>query len=139
MQQRKSLISVFFNKWFSIFPEYLKGILILVSSNFISSKLSSDSFVQCSWRYHVSMYVQSLSHVRLCNPMDCSPPGSSVHEVFQARILEWVATSYSQGSNQHLLHLLYWQVGSLPLAPPGKLLEDMMCFLHKKHWVFFLF
>ena len=28
----------------------------------------------------------------LCDPMDCSPPGSSVHEVLQARILEWVAT-----------------------------------------------
>ena len=27
----------------------------------------------------------------LCNPMDCSPPGSSVHEILQARILEWVA------------------------------------------------
>ena len=27
----------------------------------------------------------------LCDPMDCSPPGSSVHENFQARILEWVA------------------------------------------------
>ena len=27
----------------------------------------------------------------LCNPMDCSPPGFSVHEIFQARILEWVA------------------------------------------------
>ena len=36
--------------------------------------------------------VQSLSHVRLfCNSMDCSPPGSSVHGIFQARILEWVA------------------------------------------------
>ena len=27
----------------------------------------------------------------LCNPIDCSPPGSSVHEIFQARILGWVA------------------------------------------------
>ena len=27
----------------------------------------------------------------LCDPMDCNPPGSSVHEIFQARILEWVA------------------------------------------------
>ena len=27
----------------------------------------------------------------LCNPTDCSPPGSSVHEIFQARILEWIA------------------------------------------------
>ena len=36
----------------------------------------------------------------LCNPMDCSPPGSSVHWVSQARILEWVAISFSRGSSQ---------------------------------------
>ena len=35
----------------------------------------------------------------LCNPMDCSPPGSSVHEIFQARILEWVAISFSRESS----------------------------------------
>ena len=34
----------------------------------------------------------------LCNLMDCKPPGSSVHGILQARILEWVATSYSRGS-----------------------------------------
>ena len=32
--------------------------------------------------------------------MDCSPPGSSVHGIFQARILEWVAISFSRGSSQ---------------------------------------
>ena len=31
----------------------------------------------------------------LCDPMDCSLPGSAVHEIFQARIPEWVAISYS--------------------------------------------
>ena len=36
----------------------------------------------------------------LCDPMDCSPPGSSVHEIFQVRILEWVAISFSRGSSQ---------------------------------------
>ena len=36
----------------------------------------------------------------LCDPMDCSPPGSSVHGNFQARILEWVAISSSRGSSQ---------------------------------------
>ena len=36
----------------------------------------------------------------LCNPMDCSPPGSSVHGIFQARILEWVTISSSRGSSQ---------------------------------------
>ena len=35
----------------------------------------------------------------LCNPMDCSPLGSSVHGIFQARILEWVAISSSRGSS----------------------------------------
>ena len=55
--------------------------------------------------------------------MDCNPPGSSVHEIFQARILESVAISFSRGiflnqaSNPHLLCLLHWQAGSLPLAP----------------------
>ena len=36
----------------------------------------------------------------LCDPMDYSPPGSSVHEIVQARILKWVAISYSRGSSQ---------------------------------------
>ena len=35
-----------------------------------------------------------------CNPMDCSPTTSSVHGIVQARILEWVAVSYSRGSSQ---------------------------------------
>ena len=36
----------------------------------------------------------------LCDPMDCSPPGSSVHGILQARTLEWVAMSFSRGSSQ---------------------------------------
>ena len=35
----------------------------------------------------------------LADPIDCSPPGSCVHEIFQARILEWVAISFSRGSS----------------------------------------
>ena len=59
----------------------------------------------------------------LCDPMDCSLPGSSVHEILQARILEWVVmqgTFPAQGSNPHLLCLLHWQASSLTLAQPGK-------------------
>ena len=50
-----------------------------------------------------------LNRVRLCDPMDCSPPGSSVHGISLARILEWVVifsskgSSLTQGSNLHLL------------------------------------
>ena len=40
------------------------------------------------------------SFLTLCDPMDCSPPGSSVHGILQARILEWVAISFSRGSSQ---------------------------------------
>ena len=36
----------------------------------------------------------------LCDPMDCSLPGSSVHGIFQARMLEWGAISFSRGSSQ---------------------------------------
>ena len=44
--------------------------------------------------------VQSLSHVQLCEFMDCSPPGSSVHVILQARILERVAIPFSRGSSR---------------------------------------
>ena len=36
----------------------------------------------------------------LCNPMDCSLWGSSVHGIFQARVLEWIATAFSRGSSR---------------------------------------
>ena len=35
----------------------------------------------------------------LCDPMDSSPPGSSIHEILQARIPEWIAISFSTGSS----------------------------------------
>ena len=40
------------------------------------------------------------SCLTLCDPVDCSPPGSSVHGILQARILEWGAISFSRGSSQ---------------------------------------
>ena len=45
--------------------------------------------------------LRSVANLRLtlCNPMDCCPPGSSVHGIFQARILEWFAISFSRGSS----------------------------------------
>ena len=44
--------------------------------------------------------VKSLqSCLTLCHPIYCSPPGSSVHRILQARILEWVAIPFSRGSS----------------------------------------
>ena len=48
--------------------------------------------------YECSIAQSSLS---LCDPVNCSPPSSPVHVVFQATILEWVANSYSRGSSLH--------------------------------------
>ena len=42
----------------------------------------------------------SQSYLTLCDPMDCNLPGSSVHGILQARILEWVAIPFSRGSSQ---------------------------------------
>ena len=62
----------------------------------------------------------------LWDPMDYSPPASSVHGILQARILEWVAVPSSRGSSRsrngtpRLLCLLHSQEDSLPLAPLGK-------------------
>ena len=57
--------------------------------------------------------------------MDCSPPGSSVHGILQAGILEWIPFPYpgdvpKLGIEPRLLYLLHSQEGSLPLAPSGK-------------------
>ena len=61
----------------------------------------------------------------LCDPIDWSPSGSSVHGILQAKMLQWVAIPSSRGSSQprgrtRVSCLLPWQTGSLPLAPPGK-------------------
>ena len=46
------------------------------------------------------MFVGAQSCLILCDPMDCSPRGSSVNRIFQAGILKWVAISFSRGSSQ---------------------------------------
>ena len=52
----------------------------------------------------------------LCNPMDCSPPGSSVHGILQARILEWAAISFSRGSYQPWSLLKFMSIESVMLS-----------------------
>ena len=57
------------------------------------------SIEQWDIRRCVCACAQSLSCVRLCDPMGCSPPGSFVHGILQARILEWVAMPSFRGSS----------------------------------------
>ena len=84
--------------------------LISLQSNGLSRIFSSTTVLKHQFFVHQPFFmdplshpymkvkVKSLSRVRLfCDPMDCSLPGSSVHGIFQARVLEWVAISFSEG------------------------------------------
>ena len=55
-----------------------------------------------------------------CKPMDCSLPGSSVHGIFQARVLEWGASSFSRGSPHAEIKPGSPALQALPSEPPGK-------------------
>ena len=84
---------------------------------------------------HPKCAAQSLeSCLSLRNPMEDSPPGSSVTGILHARTVEWVAIYFSSVSSIHrdqtlFLCLLHWQEGSLPLAPPSQVHKGLNCFL----------
>ena len=73
-------------------------------------------------RASIGVVMHDQSSPTLCNPRDCSPPGSSVHGIFQARILEWVTISYSRGSAQPRDQTQVSCVagGFFTIKPPGK-------------------
>ena len=81
--------------------------------------------------------VSSLVVSNSCNPMDSTLPGSSVHGIFQARKMEWVAIPFSrgifqsQGSNPDLLHCK--QILSL-LSHPGKILLQYFYNISHYYW-----
>ena len=64
----------------------------------LSQSLSTERFsITNTIKMHY--YLAVISRVWLWDPMNCSPPGSSVHWIFQARLLEWVAIPFSRGSS----------------------------------------
>jgi len=65
--------------------------------------------------------VHSQSYLTLCDPVDCSPPGSSVHGISQVRILEWVAISCSRRSSQPK----NWTWVSCPSCIGGRILHHL--------------
>ena len=97
--------------------ELLAGLLWPPRLNFV------NAFMVTVVNARVCMLYQS--HPTLCDPTDCSPPGSSVYGDYSGKntgvgchaLLQGIFPT--QGSNPHLLRLLHWQAGSLPLAPPG--------------------
>ena len=89
------------------------------------SMLFNLHFVEISYKIFSEVKVTQ-SCLTICDCMDCSLPGSSVHGDFPGKntgvgchaLLQQIFLT--QELNPHVLHLLHWQVGSLPRASPGK-------------------
>ena len=81
-------------------PGYsLEGLMLKLNSNALATWCKEPAYWKRPW-YWKSESEVAQSCLTLCDSMDCSPPGSSVHGILQARILEWVAISFSRGSSR---------------------------------------
>jgi len=87
-----------------------------------TSHLLLDGYWSSYW-LHLE-YVCACTQLRLslCNAMNCSPLGSSVHGILQAKILEWVAIPFSRGSYwpRAITHISCVAGGFFTTVPPGK-------------------
>ena len=121
-------LSLFFFLWTS------KYIILKVPDGKVSYLFHMRTNPSLTWLKVACLYAKLLQLcLTLCNSMNCNPPGSSAHGILQARILEGVAMPFSRGSrvgssqprDQTCIFspFLHWQMGSSPLAPPGKDLE----------------
>ena len=116
-----ALLSI--EKWANSFMSLCLGFFTCKMGMIISSSWSCHESKELTHVKHsvkVKQKCWSLSCVQLCNPMDQSPPGSSVHGILQARILEWVAISFSQGSSGIEPRSPTLQADSLRSEPPEK-------------------
>ena len=98
LQHHSSKASIFQQSAFFLahlsHPYMTNGKTIALTIQTFAGKLMSLLFNRLS-RFGITF----LANVQLCDPMDCSLPGSSVHVISQARLLEWVAISFSRGSS----------------------------------------
>ena len=105
-------------------------------ASLMSPALAGGVFTtSATWEAQEVKMLVAQSCPTLCHPMDCSPPGSSVRGILQARILEWVAISFSRGSSQprdqHQVTCFAGRLshqGSLKRKAIQKL--NKLCFLH---------
>ena len=90
-------------------PQALLKLRAILQTHFVNVTIHSFQVRDLSERWE--LYLSECANIpkwsevaqlclTLCDPVDCSPPGSSIHGILQARILEWVAISFSRGSPQ---------------------------------------
>ena len=81
-----------------------------------------------------AVQVCAQSCLTLCDPVDCTPSGSSVYGILQARVLEWIAVPFSRGSSwpKDPTHVSY-TVDSLPIEPLTLIIWGLIVYFQKKY------
>ena len=89
------------NQWMNGWQQLCEACMGASSNSVVQVKIQRLREAESLSQGRVSEWVSEVAQScpTLCNPMGCSPPGSSVHGIFQTRILEWVAISFSRGSS----------------------------------------
>ena len=82
------------DRLFSWAPKSLQTVATAIKLK-VACSLEEKPWQTYQWTSEISQLCPTL-----CDPMDCSLPASSIHGIFQARVLEWVAISFSRGSSQ---------------------------------------
>ena len=101
-------------------------------------KIINGCYILSKTFLHLLMCVVVQSCLTLCNPMDYKPPGSSVHRIFQARILQWVAIYYFYSSIFNVEYHLDWFTDSEPSVHPwDKSHLIMVHYPFKYYWIQF--
>ena len=115
----------------SIYDLFIYVCFLCNSLHVFTVNVSATLFgLSSKWIWSFSILKNYINKIK---PMDCSPPGSFVSGILQAKILVWVSLPSLQGifptQETYLLLLcpLHWQVGSLTLMPPGKPLIIYSC------------
>ena len=94
-----SKFTFYFFSWFFLLLEFFFFFLVRFVANPLSLLLNLFIFGGVDFLFNNVCVLIAQSCPILCNPMDCSPPDSSVHEISQARVLKWIAFPFSRGSS----------------------------------------
>ena len=95
-----SLFIIWFQLILTLDIDSMRYVLLSPFGKWINIELAKQFTQVFPYHHKVMKVLVTQVCLALCDPMDCSPPCSSVHGILQARILEWVAISFSRGSSQ---------------------------------------
>ena len=109
------------NYFISGFQKRNISVIFLCLADWMFEKLKSWDSILLDRGVRVCEFIQLC--LTLCDPMDCSPPGSSIHAVLQARILEWVVMPSSRGSSRprDWTHVSYISCTGRRVLDPGSI------------------